>query len=167
MAKSIAIFVMGLMVYFVGMTPRWEWTFLQEDLSIILLNRGLLTTKLRHALLLKFWKYYSRPLCHWIPLYFKNYSSLVHQRSFLYNDGWYLFYSSTYTRLIRRRYRFSYLPHDSWSGQERLSKRGSVYYMYYMCRVPTRHFFSQSRRLLTKNFWKWSNCKWEMQMLRI
>ena len=35
------------------------------------------------------------------------------------------------------------------------------------CRIPIRHFFSQSRRLLTKNFWKCNNCKWEMQMLWI
>ncbi len=40
-------------------------------------------------------------------------------------------------------------------------------FVYDHCRIPIRHFFSQSRRLLTKFFWKCNNCKWEMQMLWI
>ncbi len=109
MAKSVEIFVMGLMVYFVGMAPRWEWTFLQEGLSIYCRcsvkslpwvpgrksNLGLLTSKLRHAFLVITILKILFASCHWISLCFKNHSSLVHQRSFLCNDGWYGFYSST------------------------------------------------------------------------
>ncbi len=42
-----------------------------------------------------------------------------------------------------------------------------LFFVLCTCRIPIRHFFSQSRRLLTKKFWKCNNCKWEMQMLWI